>query len=217
MLRSDICHYSDAYIVVTGEITVNKRVFTIADFVVPNKTQDVVAATNTGKVNNVIDGKLAFRNSAPFISCISKISNVLFDNAEDLDVVMSMYNLIEYSKNYSKTTGVLWNYYRNEPNSVVNNGIDSSIRDSKTYDYETKFIESVTNANLIKQNIKIVVPLQNLSNFWKTIDIPLINCEISLVLTWSENCVLTIQQEMQIMKMILWCIELMIQQTQHFK
>ena len=217
MLRSDICHYSDAYIVVTGEITVNKRVFTIADFVVPNNTQDVVAATNTGKVNNVIYGKLAFRNSAPFISCISKINNVLFDNAEDLDVVMSMYNLIEYSKNYSKTTGVLWNYYRNEPNSVVNNGIDSSIRDSKTYDYETKFIESVTNANLIKQNIKIVVPLQNLSNFWKTIDIPLINCEISLVLTWSENCVLTIQQEMQIMKMILWCIELMIQQTQHFK
>ena len=217
MLRSDICRYSDAYIVVTGEITVNKRVFTIADFVVPNNTQDVVAATNTGKVNNVIDGKLAFRNSAPFSSCISKINNVLFDNAEDLDVVMSMYNLIEYSKNYSKTTGVLWNYYRNEPNSVVNNGIDSSIRDSKTYDYETKFIESVTNANLIKQNIKVVVPLQNLSNFWKTIDIPLINCEISLVLTWSENCVLTIQQEMQIMKMILWCIELMIQQTQHFK
>ena len=63
--------------------------------------------------------------------------------------------------------------------------------DSKSFDYKTKFIESVTNANLIKQNVKIVVPLKHLSKFLKTLDIPLINCEISLVLTWSENCVLT--------------------------
>ena len=104
---------------------------------------------------------------------------------------MPMYNLIEYTKNYSKTTESLYNFYRGEPNSCINNGINYFVIDSKSFDYKTKFIESVTNANLIKQNVKTIVPLKHLSNFWKTLDIPLINCEISLVLTWSENCVLT--------------------------
>ena len=61
--------------------------------------------------NNAYDKKIAFKNNAPFISCISKNNNTLIDNAEDLDIVMPMYNLIEYSKNYSKTR-ILWNYYR---------------------------------------------------------------------------------------------------------
>ena len=72
---------------------------------------------------------MAFKNSAPFISSVSKINNVLIDNAEDLDVVMAMYNLTEYIKNYSKTTGSLWNFYRDESNIGVNNGINYSIRD----------------------------------------------------------------------------------------
>ena len=67
--------------------------------------------------NNAYDKKLAFQNNAPFINCISKINNTLIDNAEDLDIVMPMYILTEYSKNYSKTTGILWNYYRDETNS----------------------------------------------------------------------------------------------------
>ena len=62
-----------------------------------------------------------FKNNAPFINCISKINGVKIDNAEDLDVVMSMYNLLEYSKNYKKTTGSLLNYYRDEPNSSIDN------------------------------------------------------------------------------------------------
>ena len=131
------------------------------------------------------------KNGAPFISCVSKINNVLIEIAEDLDVAISIYNLIEYAKNYSKTTETLQNFYRDEPNSGLNNGINYCVVDSKSFDYKTKFIESVTNANLIKQNVKIVVPLKHLSKFQKTLDIPLINCEISLVLTWSENCVLT--------------------------
>ena len=131
------------------------------------------------------------KNGAPFISCVSKINNVLIEIAEDLDVAISIYNLIEYAKNYSKTTETLQNFYRDEPNSGLNNGINYCEVDSKSFDYKTKFIESVTNANLIKQNVKIVVPLKHLSKFQKTLDIPLINCEISLVLTWSENCVLT--------------------------
>ena len=72
---------------------------------------------------------MAFKNSAPFISSVSKINNVLIDNVEDLDVVMAMYNLTEYIKNYSKTTGSLWTFYRDESNIGVNNGINYSIRD----------------------------------------------------------------------------------------
>ena len=86
ILRSDLCGFSDAYIVVKGTITV------------------------TNPENNAHDKKLAFKNNAPFVSCISRINNTLIDNAEDLDVVMPMYNLLEYSKNYSKTTGSFWNY-----------------------------------------------------------------------------------------------------------
>ena len=64
----------------------------------------------TNPDNEVYDKRLAFKNNAQFVSCISKINNTLIDNAEDLDVVMPMYNLLEYSKNYSKTTGSFWNY-----------------------------------------------------------------------------------------------------------
>ena len=83
------------------------------------------------------------------------------------------------------------NYYRDEPNIGVNNDINYSIGDSKSFDYTTEFIESVTNSNLIKKNVKLVEPLKHLSNFWKTLNILLINCEITLVLKWTENCVLT--------------------------
>ena len=63
--------------------------------------------------------KLSFKNNASFISCISKVNNTLIDDTEDLDIVMPMYNLLEYSKNYSKTRGSFWNYYRDEPNSCL--------------------------------------------------------------------------------------------------
>ena len=113
MLRSDLYDYSDAYILVKGRIAVTR----------PN--------------NNAYDKKLALKNNAPFISCISKINDELIENAEDLDIVMPMYNLIEYSKNYRKTTGSLFNYYRDEPNSGGegngNNKINYSIKDSKSF------------------------------------------------------------------------------------
>ena len=86
VLRSDLCNFNDAYIVVKGTITV------------------------TNPDNNVCDKKLAFKNNAPFNYCILKTDNTLIGNAEDLDIVMPMYNLLEYSKNYSKTTGSFWNY-----------------------------------------------------------------------------------------------------------
>ena len=89
MLRSRLCDYGDAYILVKGNITVN------------NTAADGAAANNTNK-------KVIFKNCAPFTNCISKINNTQIDNAEYIDIVMPMYNLIEYSDNYSKTSGSLW-------------------------------------------------------------------------------------------------------------
>ena len=93
-----------------------------------------------------------------------------------------MYNLLEYSKNYRKTTGSLWNYYRDEPNSDTDdNEIKHSIINSKSFDYKANFIGSVTHNNLTKNDVKIVVPLKYLSNFWRSLNIPLINCEVELL------------------------------------
>ena len=169
MLRSDLCDCSDAYIVMKEKITVTR----------PNSV--------------LYDKKLAFKNNAPFTSCTSKINNTFFDNAEDLDVVMPMYNLFEYSKNYRKTTGSFWNYYRDEPNSGLggdNNNVNYSIKDSKSFDYKTSITGKLEGNNTEKE-VEIVVPLKYLSNFWRTLNMPLINCEINLILTWTENCVLT--------------------------
>ena len=76
---------------------------------------------NNAKINKAV----AFKNNEPFTSCISKINGVQNDNAEDLDVVMPMYNLLEYSKNYRKTTGSLWNYYRDEPSDPLSSNFES--------------------------------------------------------------------------------------------
>ena len=110
MLRSDLCDFSDACIVVKGNITVNKKKFTADDIEAPNNTAANAATTNTANDNAFGEKKLVFKNNAPFINCITKINGVKIDNAEDLDVVMSIYNLLEYSKNYRKTIGSLWNY-----------------------------------------------------------------------------------------------------------
>ena len=98
---------------------------------------------------------------------------------------MPMYNLLEYSKNDRKTTGSLWNYYRDEPNSGADaNNITDSILNSKSVDYQANFIEDgITQNNLTQNDVKIVLPLKHLSNFWRSLNIPLINCEIELILT----------------------------------
>ena len=107
MLRSDLCDFNDAYIVVKGNITVVKKIFTADDFEAPNNTADNANASNTANDNAFGEKKLVFKNNAPFINCNSKINGVQSDNAEDLDVVMPIYNLLEYSKHYRKTTGSL--------------------------------------------------------------------------------------------------------------
>ena len=124
------------------------------------------------------------------------------DNTEDLDIVMLMYNLLEYSDKYSMTWGSLWNYYRDE----INNGADEDAANyrvnknkttkSKSFEYKTK-IMGRTPADNNASNTEAVVPLKYLSNFWRSLDSPLINCEKELDLTWSKD--LRYQEELQ------WC------------
>ena len=102
-----------------------------------------------------------------------------------------MYNFIECSKNYRKTTGSLWNYYRDETNSAAEGNINYSIKHSKSFNYKTSITGKLEGNNVEKNDVEIVVPLKYLSNFWRIVDIQLINCEVSLILTWSQNCVLT--------------------------
>ena len=131
---------------------------------------------------------MTLTNNAPFISCISKINGELVENAEDLDIVMPMYNLLEYSKTYEKTSGSLFNYYRDEPKEHTigagNNAINILIRNSKSFDYKTAEItESLDVGEDEKEDVTIGIPLKYLSNFRRSLDIPLINCEITLIVS----------------------------------
>ena len=103
-----------------------------------------------------------------------------------------MYNLLEYCKNYRKITGSFWNYYRDEPNSGTddNNNITHSILNSESFDNKANFLGSVTHNSLTKNDIKIVIILKYLSNFWKSLNIPLVNCEVELILAWFKTCLL---------------------------
>ena len=96
---------------------------------------------------------------------------------------MPMYNLLEYSKNYRKTTGSYWNYYRDEPSNPLSSN-------SKSFKYKTSIVGKTPDDNDSLTTAKVVIPLKHLSNFWRSLDIPLINWEVELILTWSKNCVL---------------------------
>ena len=142
------------------------------------------AANNTNK-------KVIFKICAPFTNCISKIKNTQIDNTEYIDIVMPMYNLIEYNDNYSKTSGSLWQYCKDIP--AVNNDGDIVIFDGTNNTDSFKFKSNIigkTNNNGAIENVAKMVPLNYLSNFWRTLDMPLINCEIELILNWSRNCVI---------------------------
>ena len=118
MLRSDLCDFSDVYIVVKGTITLTKDA--------------------NRRFIDVRNRSLALKNNALFTNGIPKINNVLIDNAEDLDVVIPMYNLIECSKNYRKTTGSLWNYYRDEPNNPLATNYNADpITNTASFKYKT--------------------------------------------------------------------------------
>ena len=148
--------------------------------------------TVTNPNNAKRNKEVAFKNNAPLINCISKINGVQIDDAEDLDVVMPMYNLLEYNKNYRKTIGSLWNYYRDQPGNPLNT-------DSESFKYKTSITGNTYNVGAGEDNydgnkvgkneVEIVIPLKYLSNCWRSLNILLINCEVELILTWSKNCV----------------------------
>ena len=113
------------------------------------------------------------------------------DDAHDIDVLMPMFNLIEYSDIYSKTPERLWQYYRDEP-ALNNNNTTITNSNIMTNSFSFKFKEKIagqTGANGT-WDVEIMVPLKCIINFRRTLEIPLINCEISLILTWSKNCFL---------------------------
>ena len=169
MLRLDLCDFSDAYIVLKGIITVVR----------PNDTKR--------------NKSVVFKNNALFIDCISKFNGIQIDNAEDLDVVLPMYNLLEYSKSYRKTTGSLWNYYRDEPSNPLSSN-------SESFKYKTSITGTTYNVGVGekrydatkagKNKTDVVIPLKHLSNFWRSLNMSLTNCEVELILTRSKNCVL---------------------------
>ena len=113
MLRSNLCDYADAYILVNGTITITGA-------------RDDTAARQADER----DKGVTFKNCAPFVKCISVINNAEIDNVKDIDIVMPMYNLIECSDNYSKTSGSLWQYYKDDPND--------NLADSESFKYKVK-------------------------------------------------------------------------------
>ena len=171
MLKSSLCDYSDAYILVKGTITIN------------NTAAAGAAANNTNK-------KVIFKNCAPFTNCISEINNTQIDNAKDIDIVMLMYKLIEYSDNYAKTTGCLWQYCKDIPAPNANGDIAIFAENNTTDSFKFKPKITGQTGNDGTKNVELMVPLKYLSNFWRTLEMPLINWEVNLILTWSSSCVL---------------------------
>ena len=171
MLNSSLCDYSDAYILVKGTITVNNTAAAGAN------------ANNTDK-------KVIFKNCAPFTNCISEINNTQTDNAKDIDIIMPMYKLIEYSDNYAKTSGSLWQNCMNIPAGNNNNAIVNFTENNLTDSFNFKVKITGQTGDDGTKNVEIMVPLKYLSNFWRTLEMPLINCEINLILTWFANCVI---------------------------
>ena len=103
---------------------------------------------------------------------------------------MPMYNLIEYSDNYAKTTGSLWQYCEDIPARNDNDEIIVFDVNNVTDSFNFKVKITGRTGNYGTKNVEIMVPLKYLSNFWRTLEMPLINCEVNLILTWSSNCVL---------------------------
>ena len=161
-LESSLCDYSDTYILVTENITV-----TVGD-------------------NNT---KVAFKNWAPFNKCRTEISETFADEADIINITMPMYNLIEYNDNYSDTSGSLWQFKRDE----IEGDADLTINNASSFKYKANLIGNTVadGANRKKENVKIAVPLKYLGNFWRSLEMPLINCKIEFSLKWCEECILS--------------------------
>ena len=190
MLRSDLCDDADAYFLFNGTIT-------------------VTAATGANNIRDKKNRKLILKNNALFVS--TRINGELIKDADDLDIVMPIYNLLEYSKNYRKTIGSLYNYYRDElinDNNNNNNFANRNVVNSNAFKYKNKIIANTYNVDAATagydankngtQEVEIAIPLKYLGNFWRALNIPLISCEVSLELKRNKNCVITSLKERQV-------------------
>ena len=146
LLKCSLCDYSDAYIHVKGTITVNST------------APEGAAVNNNNK-------KVIFKNCAPFTNCISEINNKDLGNAKDLDIVMPMYDLIEYNDNYSKTSGSLWQCCKDIPAINNNNAIVNFTNNNLTDSFNFKVKMTGQTGNNGTKNVEIIVPLKYLSNF----------------------------------------------------
>ena len=168
VLKPNLSDYAEAYILVDGTIR----------------------ATNA--VNTT---RLALKNCAPFTKCNLEINDEHVDTAENLNIVMPMYNLIEYSDNYQDSSATLYQYKRDEP--PEEDAIpDLTANNSSSLKYKIKLIGNVTEvagdaAGVRRLNVKVLGPLKYLSNFFRSLEMPLINCKIKLNLTWKKECALS--------------------------
>ena len=166
MLRSNSCDYSDVYILVKGTITVTA----------PGVNN------NTDNIRDKRNRPLILKNNAPFVSCITRINGELIEDADDLDIVMSMYNLLEYSKNYRKTIGSLYHYYRDElSDDADDNNFDNiNAVNSNTFKYKNKITGNTYNVDTGAQGydvnkngtkeVELTISLKYLGNFWRAIN-----------------------------------------------
>ena len=162
VLKPNLCDYAEAYILVDGTI----------------RTANAVNAT-----------RLALKNCAPFTKCNLEINDEHVDTVENLDIVMPMYNLIEYSDNYQDSSATPYQYKRDEP---PDNNVNLTADNSTSFKYKVNLLGNIAaadpdNARVGRLNVKIAVPLKYLSNFFRSLEMPLINCKIKLNLTWKKN------------------------------
>ena len=144
-IKSSLCDYSDAYVLVTGNVVVGPDINT----------------------------KVTFKNCAPFRKCRIEINDTLFDEAEHINIAMSMYNLIEYSDNYSNSSGSLWQFKRDKIKENVDLTIGNHVpNNSSSFKSKSSLI---TNRN----GVKIAAPLKYLINLWRSLEMSLINCKLN--------------------------------------
>ena len=176
VLKPNLCDYVDAYILADGTIR----------------------AANAADANT----RLALKNCAPFEKCNLEINDEHVDTAENLDIVMPMYNLIEYSDNYQDSSATLYQYKRDEPPANLANNLATNTSSSFKYKIDLLGNPVVAN-NVARLNIKIVVPLKYLSNFFRSLEMPLNNCKIKLNLTWKKECVLSTDNDAAILYLLM--------------
>ena len=166
VIKPNLCDYSDAYIIVTGDIT-----------------------AEGGNANT----NVAFKNYAPFTRCVTHINDVHVETAENLDIIMPMYNLLEYSDNYADSSGILYQFKRDEQNMNNDNLADVTTTDSSSFKYKSSILGDLVadGANGGLKDAKIVVPLKYFSNFFRSLETLLINCKTHLELNWTKDCIMS--------------------------